>query len=235
MLMYLPARLQTVSRATRSLEFCETRPQTLPSCIAPSSPPDSSHRTSGMLLHHCGPNHKLNLLAYTSFNLLAACSWHACDICMFEIMLWRLPLAMSLASSVSIIACQSQQSTLTTSFDYAPPAVLCCAVLCCAVLCCAVLCSTPSLPAQLRPVSHSLLSRLKGQNLKHGQPLRPPGELRTGQRTVPLPQLQRLHPTFSLLCQAHLQHIGIQGSFISPICALPAVVLQPLCCAYWCC
>jgi len=154
--MYLPARLQTVGRATRSLEFCETRPQTLPSCIAPSSPPDSSHRTSGMLLHHCGPNHKLNLLAYTSFNLLAACSWHACDTCMFEIMLWRLPLAMSLASSVSIIACQSQQSTLTPSFDYAPPAgyLLCCAVLCCAVLCCAVLhsksaCSTSSSLTQL--------------------------------------------------------------------------------------
>jgi len=31
------------------------------------------------LLHHCGPNHKLNLHLCTSFNLLAACPWHACD------------------------------------------------------------------------------------------------------------------------------------------------------------
>ncbi len=97
-------------------------------------------------------------------------------------------------------------------------AVLCCAVLCCAVLCCAVLWTTPSLPAQLRPVSHSLLSRLMGQSLKHGQPLRPPGELRTGQHAAPLPQLQCPPPAFSLSCQAHLQLIGIQGSFTFLLC-----------------
>ena len=96
--------------------------------------------------------------------------------------------------------------------------MLCCAVLICAVLCCAVLCCTPTLHSRLHPVSHSLLSRLKGQNLKHGQPLRPPGELRTGQHAAPLPQLQRLHATFSLLCQAHLQHIGIQGRFTFSLC-----------------
>ena len=114
------------------------------------------------------------------------------------------------------------------------PAVLCCAVLCCAVLCCAVLCTTLSLPAQLYQVSHSLLVRLMGQNLKHGQPLRLPGELRTGQLTTPLPRLQRLHPTSSLLCQAHLQLTGIQSRFISPLLASVLWNVSVLC-LLWCC
>jgi len=168
-------------------------------------------------LHHCGPKHTQNLLACASLTcLLRALGMlvtHACSKSCFGGCLWLCLLLLQAAlvqhRHLSKPAVQHHhfQLILHLLLD-ACCAVLCCAVLCCAVLCCAVLWTTPSLPAQLHPVSHSLLSRLMGQNLKHGQPLRPPGELRTGQHAAPLPPLQYLHPTFSLSSQAHLQLIG---------------------------